>query len=58
MIGLSTLTFSEDFLLIRLLTEDKLYDPRHLFSYNREAIAWGEELFQHYLELSELLEKL
>ncbi|MBP1908068.1 helix-turn-helix transcriptional regulator [Methanolobus bombayensis] len=55
--GLSTISFVEDCLLLKLLREDKLYDPRYLLSYNKEAIAWGEKLFQYYLKQSELLQR-
>ncbi|MDI3485382.1 MAG: hypothetical protein PWQ50_602 [Methanolobus sp.] len=56
--GLSTLSCTEDCLLLRLLREDKLYDPRYLLSYNKEAVTWGEELFQYYLKYSELLQSI
>jgi predicted transcriptional regulator len=44
----SAVLMAEDFILLRLLTLNEIYDPRYLISDDPEAINWGNELFDHY----------
>jgi predicted transcriptional regulator len=50
--GISALVVTPEYMLLRLLTEDGRYDPRYLSACKGNAIQWGNELFQHYLDQS------
>lgn len=47
-------TVTDYFFSLGLFRIDRTYDYSHdLISYSKEAIAWGKELFEHYVALSE-----
>ena len=51
--GLATLVTTDHFLFISLFTDTGQYDHKTIMSFDNNALQWGRDLFNHYVDGSE-----
>ena len=51
--GLATLVATDRFLFISLFTDTGQYDHKTIMSFDTNALQWGQDLFNHYVDGSE-----
>ena len=54
---LGALSITDDLILIAFFNRDGIFDHKKLISFEESALSWGNELFEHYKEMAELVEK-
>ncbi len=54
---MGALSITDDLILIAFFNRDGIFDHKKLISFEESARSWGNELFEHYKEMAELVEK-